>query len=688
MQPVATQSPLSKVPVARILVPFILGILASTVSHDISMPAAILVAGIVLYIGLRLAPHTPAWSMRVRPLWCIPVMLVSAALGWGDAILSSPPEMDVKKINGALAQARINDIDYSDFSMSLYVTLTSVSKDSSSQLIDTQHDILLTTRGCDYTMCPGDMISFKCNFDTIASLGNPDGFDYQGYMLDQGIRYREHLEVNDIAVWGNDHTVITRCNEYRRAVQRDVFASSLSTEAQSFVIATLLGNSRFITPETRAQFSAAGIAHVLALSGLHVGIIMTIVWFILFPLDYMGLRRTRLLITIIAMGLYALFTGLSPSVVRATVMMVMVVIGLMLYRKAVSLNALATAAMVILVFSPSALYSVGFQLSFTTVAAFLLFFVQPASGESNKGRNMVLLYFKNMVVASIIAMLSTIMLTAWYFSSVSFTSVIANLIILPVFPVVMVTSATFLLLCSIGIHMSWLDSIINLEYDFIKWVATGLGSEMPGHIDYIYVTGVDVAIYYVALIFILAWYRTRKFMWMNYAMALVVLMLAHGAYVKATVPTRGMIIFNNYSETQIFYFNGVKGTLWTPSVVADTEHFKQFNRKFIAHYGIDSIVPMEGTEHAVVGGKRIVCITGGKWKNVKPLTHKIETDIMIVTKKYHGSIAELLTIYNPKLTVLSGDIYDGNIGELVSECASLGIPYYNIKEHGAWVDMD
>ncbi len=680
-----TQSPIAKVPVARILAPFIIGVIASALSDNTIVPAAILAVGIALYIGLRFAPHTPKWSQRLRPLWSVPIMTVSLALGWGNASLCAPPEMDVKTLDGRIAQARVNDIRYSDFSMTVYATMTSVADDNKAQLLDKQHDILLTTRGCNYMLQPGDMISFECSLDTIKSLGNPDGFDYQSYMLDQGIRYREHLASDGIAVWGSKPTFITRCNKYRRQLQQAVFLSTLSPEAQNFVIATLLGNSRFISPETRQEFSAAGISHVLALSGLHVGIIMAIVWFMLFPLDYLGMRRLRFVITIIMLLGYAAFTGLSPSVVRATVMMVVVVTGMIFYRKSVSLNALATAALVILVFSPRALYSVGFQLSFTTVAAFLLFFEK--TGEENKKGNTAVRYLKKLVAGSVVAMLSTIMLTAWYFSSVSLTSVIGNIFILPVFPLIMACMAAFLILCAIGINAGFLKSIINLEYDFVRWVARVAGEDLPGHIDGIYVTGFDVAMYYIALVLVLVWYRTRKFKWMNYALVMVFCILAHGAYVKMTVPTRGLVVFNNFTQTQIFTFNNGKGQLWVPDGETDTEEFRRYNKKFIAHYGIDSISENGATERDVVNAKRIVCAVGGKWKSVEPLSSKIETDILVVTKKYHSSIEKLLSIYSPKMIILSGDIYDGNIKEITDECESMGIPYFNIKERGAWMEM-
>ena len=110
------------------------------------------------------------------------------------------------------------------------------------------------------------------------------------------------------------------------------------------------------------------------MSGLHVAVITLIIWFLLFPLDYLRGKKLRLVLTLVILVGYDLLTGMSPSVIRATVMIAFVFMSMIFYRKSTPLNAVATAALAILVFSPSALYSVGFQLSFITVVALIVFY--------------------------------------------------------------------------------------------------------------------------------------------------------------------------------------------------------------------------------------------------------------------------------------------------------------------------
>lgn len=682
------QSALSAVPIARILLPMAVGIIASTACDNIYVPAAIIAAGITMYVVLRLLSRTPSWSARVRPWWIVSISLLSMAMGWGNAVVNTPPKVDVRQLYGSWAHARVNDVKYSDFSMSIHATMYQAINQQHKNLVSEAHNIIITTRGCDYTLTPGDIVGFVCSLDTIRSLGNPDGFDYQSYMIDQGVRYTQHVNKRALVKCGHRPTIVTRCNENRRKLEQKVFASGTSPAAQNFVVATLLGNSHFITPEAQALFSAAGISHILALSGLHVGIIIAMVWFVLFPLDYLRMRRVRLLITIAVMALYATFTGLSPSVVRATIMMVVVITGMIFYRKATSLNTLATAALIILVITPSALWSVGFQLSFTAVAAFLLFFKRSKVHDtSSKKKKKVWSYLTSLIASSVVALLSTLMLTAYYFSSFSLTSIVGNIVILPIFPLVMACEAVYLVLCSASLYLSVLEHMIDLLYTAIEQVAYFSGKIMPGHIDGIYVTGIDVIIYYIALSLALVWYRTRRLKWLNWAMAIVVVIIAHSALVRATVERRGIVVFNNYKHTQIFSFDGNKGRLWVPNGTAHAETFEQYNKKFLAHYGIVEIDTVSGVECDIVHGMSIVCATGGNWDKVPSQAHKIDTDLLVITKNYHGTVERLLSVYRPKQLVLSGDIYDENILEIEQECDSLGVSHHNIKRQGAWCMM-
>lgn len=615
-------------------------------------------------------------------------MVVSMALGWGDAMLHEPEKLDLKALEGSIVRARIDEITFSDFSMSMRITMLSA-RDKNRTVLAHPVPILLTTNGCDYNYQPGDEIAFACKLSSIKGLRNPDGFDYANYMLDNGIRYSQHLRIGSIVKTGQVPTLVTRCNKKRRELQLQIFSSTLKPEIQNFVVATVLGNSHFITPLTRSAFAAAGISHVLALSGLHVGILMMVVWFVLFPFDYMKLRRLRLGVTIVIMAAYALFTGLSPSVVRATIMTSMALIGMIVYRKSISLNSLMTAALFLLAVDPASMFSVGFQLSFVTVASLLLFMGQV---KYKKTKNAVARWKRRVVMmalTSTVAMVSTIMLTAWYFGAASLLSVVGNVIILPVFPVLMVCSVVFtLLIGGYGIEIPVMDKLIEVLYGIVHGTARVAGETLPGHIDGIYVTVTDVMLYYIALAMLFVWYYRHRFKWVNYAMLSIAMIPAHHVFNVMTQPHSGLVIFNDYYTTPVLSFENGTGTLWVPDGKCDITQFKQYNKRFLAHYGIDSIAQIPWGDYKVMGGHRIVCVSSNKWASLGKPPKKIDIDVLVISKKFHKDIEKLCNIFAPRTIVLSGNIYDGEIDALTDGCRRMGIPYYSIKDNGAYIDIN
>ena len=553
--------------------------------------------------------------------------------------------------------------------------------------------VLLSTRGCDYRMQAGDLVAWQAALDETGNLGNPDEMDYASFLLhSEGIRYQQHLPLGQLKRIGQSPTLITRMANVRRDLQLKVFNSRLSPAAQQFVCALLLGNSAIIDKTTRQEFSAAGVAHVLALSGLHVGFIALIIWWLLFPLDFLRMKKVRLAVTLMAIILFAVFTGLSPSVVRSTVMIGMVFTSYILYRRSVSLNALAQAALIILVFSPSSLYSVGFQLSFITVGAVLLFASLP---ESLKSRYSWVNYITSTVITSLVAMLATVALSAHYFHTVSLMSVISNLLILPILPVFMVLGALFLLVTSAGLHWNILDRLIDGIYRYIHWVTVTVNAIPGSHVSGVYVSNVGVVAYFVIVALVVLWIYRRNFRFLLAAGCVLVLMLSHSLWHDHTTPRQGLVIFNSFSSTPVLYYDYGKGYVWTPDEEdTDSISFARYYAGFLARHDIQELqfittgdtIVLDGAmirpPHAHLMGRRILAVGGGQWKRATT-QQRLRVDDIIITKRYHGTVAKLKELYRFDRLIISGAMHEKE--RMMNECDSLGIRTHDLSTRGALV---
>ena len=681
-----TKSVLSRVPVLRVLVPFCLGILAHRLWHNWLIPTAILAATIILYVFLAGRSRSPQGRLRWRSYYAAALAAAALSLGWLAAVIHCPPHLDQGQRAGLMLVGRVNTLEYTDFSMRMTIDVLDAALPPCR--------VLVSTRGCDYTMRAGDLIAWQGELIEVGNMGNPDEMDYANYLLhNEGIRYQQHLPLGQIKKVGYSPTLSTWLANARRDVQTRVLNTQLPEGAQRFVVALLLGNSSLIDKTTRQEFSAAGIAHVLALSGLHVGFIALIIWWSLFPLDYLRLKKLRLVITLAAIIGFALFTGGSPSVVRATVMIGFVFASLIFYRRSTSLNALTMAALAILLFAPSSLYNVGFQLSFVTVAGLLVFARLP---ERFKSRHQWVNYLSTTILASAVAMLATVALSAHYFHTISFLSVLSNLLILPVLPFFMVLGALFLLVTAAGMHWPVLDSMLDGLYRYIHWVAGSVNALPLSHVGGVYMSGYGVLAYFVVMALAVLWLYRRNNRYLIAAGLVLVVAQVHSMWSDVHTPHQGLVVFNSFTATPVLYYDHGTGYVWTPDEEdTDSASFARYHSGFLARHNIsnlkfltnDTIIRLDGAlfkpPFAYLMGHKLVAVGSGQWKHATA-TSRLDVDEIIVTKRYHGGAAKLQNLYNFDRLIISGAMHATSLSPLLRECDSLSIAIHPLSLQGAY----
>lgn len=228
----------------------------------------------------------------------------------------------------------------------------------------------------------GDVVRTRGTLKVPRNFNNPGGFDYRRFLLSRGIALRGHI-------WDGPSVVLIRRNggNHLRAVVervRDRVGTFIDihekNERGALLKALLIGEKRGLPEDVRESFNRAGISHVLAISGLHVGLVALFVFFLA---ESVLKRSETILLTgnlfrlsaaaaILPVVFYALIAGLGVPVVRATVMTVLFLFAVILGKSRSVLNVLAFAAFVVLLADPSALFDASFQLSFIAVASILL----------------------------------------------------------------------------------------------------------------------------------------------------------------------------------------------------------------------------------------------------------------------------------------------------------------------------
>jgi competence protein ComEC len=307
--------------------------------------------------------------------------------------------------------------------------------------------IKVTGRGESLKLTPGDVVTLRGHLRSIRNFANPGGFDYERYMALRGIRarvYARHGSLKRIA----PASVIswrTRVDELRGYLssRMTTVLKGKSPETIGLLKALIFGERRQMSQQQQEAYRRAGVSHILAISGLHIGCIALAAFGLfnwLFSWVPLLLRQawTRKGAAVFSLAVtvcYGILAGLSPSTQRAMIMVAAFLLGFWVGRRHDWLSGLALAAGVILIISPPTLLSASFQLSFAAVLAILAgcqaVRIHPTPDDTHRWKNLGkrLLAF---LWVSTLATAGTLPLVLYYFNQISLVGLLTNLIVVPV----------------------------------------------------------------------------------------------------------------------------------------------------------------------------------------------------------------------------------------------------------------
>ncbi len=318
-----------------------------------------------------------------------------------------------------------------------------------------------------------DDVSFRVRLYAFPERRNPHEFDYGNWLLDRGIV--GHGEVQRVLQFKPNKT--PGWEPLRVNVRNNVH--SLFDEEQAVIArALLLGDKQEITAETRQQFSRAGLSHIMAVSGLHVGFIVAPFW-LLIPLLWRSKtgKWTGLLILTVILLTYAGLTGFSPSVSRASLMAWLLTYGKLFHKVRNSINITAVAAVIILLIEPRQLFDVGFQLSFAAV--FIILLVMPEVQRLVPGKWQY--GFKGglitIILVSIVVQLGLFPILVHYFGEFAIVGPIANALVVPILSFTVPTGLILVILSPVSPMLFQVGAYpVTLLLQWIEHVAFTLGS--------------------------------------------------------------------------------------------------------------------------------------------------------------------------------------------------------------------
>lgn len=386
--------------------------------------------------------------------------------------------------------------------------------------------VYLDSIPADQTLEYGDHLVLRGKPNRIGSPSNPDAFDYGRYLHFQNIHYQLFTRAGDWSMTGEKsgspiYAFALRSQHHLVEVLKKYLPTS---DERAVASALILGYREDIPEELREAYAQTGAMHVLAVSGLHVGIVFFLLNYLLGRAnnERKSWRFIRMSITLAGLWSFALITGGSPSVVRASSMFSLLTVGIAINRSGYVYNTLLMSAVLLLVWNPLWLASVGFQLSY--LAVFGIVFFQRRLERQIYIRWIPARRVWQMICVSLAAQLMTTPISLFYFRQFPVYFWLSSLIMVPAAGVILSCGMALLVLDA---TLPPLASLLGGALWFFLKICNGVIysiQNLPGAlIPDIYLTPLQVILLYLALtmaMFWLAFYWNRALVYSSFIMVI------------------------------------------------------------------------------------------------------------------------------------------------------------------------
>lgn len=605
---------------------------------------AVAVAALI-YLIILFKSSDPIKSYEIRQIHYVWMGLAFWGVGVVFAELHRPdPAINLEKSEDCLVFGEVTRVKEATTGDILTVDVSEIKKKGYSENFRNL-PVLVRLSNSDCVCAVGDLVRFKGKFDRIQD--NPNSFQtgYSDMMAAAGIRYSCSVSGPDIETIGKTISLESISRKIRDRIEQTIENSKLNKNTQNFLITVLLGDKSYLDPDLRQRFADAGVAHVLALSGMHIGIIGGFFLIILFPLNFAGRYKTRLIIAASLLWVYAFISGMAPSTVRACIMASFAAIAIVLERKRYVFNSLYGACLVILLFSPMSLYDAGFQLSVVCVVCLAAF--ANHINFANHRSNPKLYRFMSLISATVAATFGSWIVTAFHFHSFPMAFLPANILILPLLPYYLLLAIVSLSLSAVGMENGLLDGLVDKVFDYssllLQWLGNGNALEVN--------VGFGMVVLWIVGVALLSSYLNIV-KWKPLLYASVAILVFTVSLIPARASSVGdgsFIISNEYNRIGLI----VK--------TSGEEKRHDFKRGCISE--------------ATVRGISILCMDA----DVSKINSSGNYDYAIIAGGYKGNIEDLIGKINISRIVLHPSIRKKREKSLMMEAERFGIDCHSLR---------
>ncbi|WP_084426897.1 ComEC/Rec2 family competence protein [Aequorivita capsosiphonis] len=528
------------------------------------------------------------------------------------------------------------------------------------------------------SIIPDDIILVYAPILEIPKPLNPHQFDYSEYMRSMEIYGQLRVsEKTILKTRKGTSTLLGTAQNFRASLVEKLQKTKLKTDERAIIQALVLGEKRDIDKNLYNDYAAAGAVHILAVSGLHVGILYFIFVFlfkIITRWKY-GIFLHSVIIVVLLWG-FAVLSGLSPSVTRAVTMFTFFAMAKLINRESNSLNTLFLSFLTLLIINPLWLFKVGFQFSY--LAVFFIVWLLPIFLKIGYSKYKLLRNAWGIVSVTICAQIGVFPLSLYYFHQFPGLFLITNIVVLPFLAILMCGGILIVLLASLNSLPDWLAEVYNylLEAlnDFIHFIASQDAFLLKG----IHFSAFKVVGFYLLIIAMAFLFKKVNYKRLMASLVAISLLIAVYIYDEFRIPWNELWIFQKSKHTSIGYKNGKNFILFkkdSATIHSDSYPIHSYKTAInISNYSEDVLPKIFQYKK-----KNILVLDS---LGLFPKKKNIHT--LIITNSPRINLNRIIDSLKPTQVIADGSNYFSYVNQWEKTCKLKKLPFYHTAKQGAF----
>jgi competence protein ComEC len=523
-----------------------------------------------------------------------------------------------------------------------------------------------------------DKILVKGIFTKIQDPKNPFEFNYKNYLKHQQIFHQIVLSKSAVIFLQKSNTIKGLAASTREKITNALEKNGFKNNELAVINALLLGQRQDISEDLMQSYIGAGAIHILAVSGLHVGIILLLLNMLFKPLNYF--KNGKLIATvcvILLLWLFAILAGLSASVIRAVAMFTAIAFAMFSNKSSNVYHALVISMFFLLLFNANYLFEVGFQLSY--LAVFAIVWIQPKIYNLWVPKFWIVTKFWQLFTVSIAAQLGVLPLSLYYFHQFPGLFFVSNLVIIPFLGIILALGIIVILCSLIGFLPTFVANtylnIIQQMNGFIDFI----GNQHFFIIQQITFSFALLIASYLVIISFFYWFQMKNFSRTKALLFSIIFLQMVFIFEKyERVSAEKWIVFHKNKESIVANHLGEK--LLISSSKTNFINNQNPVNNYVVGNGIKEVIMLENKSNLHFFKHEIILVVDSlglyNFKTIQPT-------IVVLQQSPKVNLDRLLAHLNPKMIVCDGSNYKSYVSKWEQTCIQNKTPFYSTLKNGA-----